>query len=303
MSKSMMTISGRLLWTLAPSNNPMERVTAKNRQSGQVIYDKSGQPVQQTTFSLAVPKGSPQLDQLKQLQQVEILKIYPSGQVPKNFAHKMVDGDIDVDDKGRPYSQREGHAGHMVIAFNARFPVNWYQYDGANYQEISSGVKVGDYVDVNFTIAAHGPSNNGGAPGFYVEPKAVLFKGVGDAIEKKVQTADPHKAFGGGQGFGQQQVAPAQQFQQQQPMQPNQQFQQPQWQPQATPNQAPQGQPMGNGFAPNAGQNYQQQTQSVGQTSAASASPSNQQPQWQQQVQGQPVQPHYGGLPPQFQKQ
>lgn len=269
MSKSQMTISGRIVWTLAPSNNPMERTPQKNRQTGQVIYGKDGQPMLKTVFSLAIPKNSPQLAQLDQLKQVEILKVYPSGQVPKNFAFKMVDGDTDVDDKGRPYSGREGHAGHMILSFSANFAVNWYQFDGTNYNEINTGVKVGDYVDVNFTIAAHGPSNNGGAPGFYIEPKAVLFKGVGDAIEKKVQTADPVKAFGNpGQAFGQpMQAAPVQQFAPQpQVQQPMQGF----------------AQPMSQHSAP---------VQATMQ--AQQANPFAQQ---------QPVQPYYGGLPPQFQK-
>ena len=279
MSKSQMAISGRIVWSLSPTSNPMERVTQKNRQTGQVVFDKAGQPVQTTTFSLAVPKGSPQQQQLEELKKVEILKIYPSGQVPKTFAFKTIDGDTDIDDKGRPYSQREGHAGHIIIAFNTRFAVNWYQFDGVNYNEINSGVKVGDYVDVNFTIAAHGPNPNGGVAGFYIEPKAMLFTGVGDAIERKTQAVDPAKFFGA-QPMQQPAAQPQQMFAQPQaaPMQQPAQFQQPVAQPAWGQQQA----------APAWGQQVQQ------------AAPA----QFQQPVQQpqQPAQPYYGGLPPQFQK-
>lgn len=224
MSKTQLTMSGRIIWTLSPSNNPMERVLQKSKETGQPLYGKDGQPRMQTVFSLAISKGSPQLVELQQAQQVEILKLYPSGQVPKNFAMKMIDGDTDVDDKGKPYSARQGHAGNVVMSFSNYFAVNWYTFDGVNYTEITEGVKTGDYVDVNFTLTAHGPSPKGGAAGFYVEPKAVLFKGVGDPIEKLVMRADPVKAFG---GFATQpqQAAPVQQFAQQPqqaaPVQPN----------------------------------------------------------------------------------
>jgi len=205
-----LTISGRIIWSLSPNSNPMERITSKSKE-GQIIYDKVGQPQTKTVFSLAIPKNSPQIAMLQQAQTAEMYKLYPSGQVPKTFAYKMIDGDVDIDDKGKPYSLREGHAGHMVVSFSSIWPVKWYQYDGANFNEINAGVKVGDYVDVNFTITAHGPSPKGGVAGFYMEPKAVLFTGVGDPIVKKaVTTFDPSRAFGGQQPQAVQQAAPQQ---------------------------------------------------------------------------------------------
>lgn len=229
MSKTQLTLSGRIVWSLSPSNNPIERVASKSKEGAQ-LYDKSGQPMMKTVFSLAIPKNSPQIQMLQQAQQTEIYKLYPSGQIPKNFAMKMIDGDTDVDDKGKPYSLREGHAGHFIIALSSLWPVNWYQFDGVNYNEINTGVKTGDFVDVNLTLTVHGPSAKGGAAGLYVEPKAVLFKGVGDAIVKKAVVADPAKMFGGSQSapaFGQQQAAPAfgqqQVYQQPQVQQPVQQ--------------------------------------------------------------------------------
>lgn len=267
MSKTQLTLSGRIVWSLSPSGNPMERVPAKSKE-GQQLYDKSGKPMMKTVFSLAIPKNSPQLAMLQEAQQAEIYKLYPSGQLPKNFAMKIVDGDTEVDDKGKPYSMREGHAGHMVVSFSSLWEVKWYQFDGVNYQEINAGVKTGDFVDVNFTLTAHSPSPKGGVAGFYVEPKAILFTGVGDAIVKKVQATDPSKLFG--MGAAQPQANP-QVFQQQAPQQPAQQ---------ANPfAQQPAAQPAWN----------QQQFAPQAQPAAPAVQPA-------------PVQAYYGGLPPQFQK-
>ena len=71
-------------------------------------------------FGLAIPKMDPATGQhaqgyveIYQKLQAEALTLFPSGQLPPDFSMKFKDGDA-VDHVGKPFSDREGYAGHTV---------------------------------------------------------------------------------------------------------------------------------------------------------------------------------------------
>lgn len=169
-------IQGRIVWT--SGNSLFEGKHRKNMNTNQLEYDDKGQPVIEYGFGLAVPKIDPRTNQftaeyVKIYQAIhgEALTLYPSGQLPPNFALKYKDGD-GVDHNGAPFNTREGYAGHIVLACTTRIPIKFFRFEGNQNILVNDGIKCGDYVNVQLNIKAH-PAKGQSKPGVYLNPSAV----------------------------------------------------------------------------------------------------------------------------------
>ena len=170
-------VQGRIVWTLGQSVFEGKKLTDFN--TGAPILDENGESIVEFGFGLAVPKVDPSTGQFTQQFTAlwnaihsEALTLYPNGQVPKDFAYKFKDGDTDLDDKGVPYSKREGYAGHLVLACTTRIAPKFFKWEGGNNILVASGIKCGDYVNVQLNLKAHPPKGRG-KPGLYTNPSAV----------------------------------------------------------------------------------------------------------------------------------
>jgi hypothetical protein len=148
--------------------------------------NKNGEQSTQYGFGLAVDKrllsqaGSGALELWNAIHE-EAWTLYPSRQIPPSFAMKFKDGDTAVDEKGTPYSQREGYAGHLVFSCTTNLPIRFFKHENGQNIQVSEGIKCGDYVNVQLHIKAH-PSIGAGKAGLYINPNAVQFLGYGKEI-------------------------------------------------------------------------------------------------------------------------
>lgn len=183
-------VAGRIVWTSGDLFKGKVKLDPNTRQPK--IDTKTGAKVIEYGFGLAVPKSS-----LKQEQgniwfamHQEAAAIYPNG-MPPSFAMKFKDGD-GVDDKGIPFSAREGYAGHIVIACTTQIPIKYFRWENNTNMQVNEGFKNGDYVEAQLLVKAHGPVGQG-KPGLYINPMAVRFLGYGAPI---VNTPSGDDVFG-----------------------------------------------------------------------------------------------------------
>lgn len=186
-------VQGRLVWT--SGKTVFEGKPKVNKTTKQPVLDRNNQQAVEYGFGIAVPKSALTNDQdnIWFAQHAEAQLLYQGGQVPPKFAWKRKDGDIDVDEKGQPYSKREGYAGCMVFACTTTIPIKFFRHEAGHNIMINEGIKCGDYVQVQLNIKAH-PPLNGGNPGLYMNPQAVLFLGYGTEIVS--QAASGNDIFG-----------------------------------------------------------------------------------------------------------
>ena len=180
---------GRIVW-----GNPL---IAKQRRddNNKPKVKADGSPDMVYSFGIAITKAD--AGPIFQAMQVEAQGIYPSGGIPADFAWKYQDGD-GLDKKGKPFAQRTGYAGCVVIAVESNFPIKTVKYVNGSYSDMIEGVKTGDYVMVNIDIVGHGvkPTVRMSKPGLYINPKMVRFVGFGDEISNAPNAED---VFGSGE--------------------------------------------------------------------------------------------------------
>ena len=180
---------GRIVW-----GNPL---IAKQRRddNNKPKVKVDGSPDMVYSFGIAIAKTD--AGPIFQAMQVEAQGVYPSGGVPADFAWKYQDGD-GLDKKGKPFAQRTGYAGCVVIAVESNFPIKTVKYVNGSYSDMTEGVKTGDYVMVNIDIVGHGvkPTVRMSKPGLYINPKMVRFVGFGDEISNAPNAED---VFGSGE--------------------------------------------------------------------------------------------------------
>jgi len=180
-------VQGRIIWGIGQDLFAGKMKTDEHTK--QLIIDpKTGQGILEYGFGLAVPKYkqgttefSPQWIALYQALMSEAMTIYPNGQPPQDFAWKYKDADVIRDKNGKLYSEREGQAGHIVLSCTTQIPMKWFKWDGQQNVVVSTGFKVGDYVNVQLNIKAHPPVGRG-KPGLYLNPSAVQFITEGKPI-------------------------------------------------------------------------------------------------------------------------
>lgn len=189
-------VQGRILWT---SGNLFTGAHQKDDRTKQPKFNQDGSPTIVFGFGLAIPKIDPRTGQFtEQWQKVyqsfmaEALTLYPSGHVPPAFSMKWKDGDVDVDPSGVPYAQREGYAGHVVIACTTQLPIKYFRFEGGNNILVNDGIKCGDYVNVQLNVKAH-PAAGQGKAGLYVNPSAVQLIQPGKEI---INTPSGDQLFG-----------------------------------------------------------------------------------------------------------
>jgi hypothetical protein len=180
---------GRIVW-----GNPL---IAKQRRDDnnkpKLKFD--GTPDMVYSFGLAVSKA--EAGAIFQAMQTEAQGVYPSGAIPADFAWKYQDGD-GMDKKGKPFAQRTGYVGCVVIAVESGFPINTVQLVNGSYSDMTQGVKTGDYVMVNMDIVGHGvkPGVRMSKPGLYINPRMARFIGFGEEISNAPNAED---VFGAGE--------------------------------------------------------------------------------------------------------
>jgi len=190
-------LQGRIIWTVGKT--PFDGAQRKD-QTGRPITNAQGEPAMQYGFGLAVPKPGPQStpDETKNFMdmwnalQAEAMALYPTGHIPPGFSFKYKDGD-GVDHNGKPFSAREGYAGHLVYALTTSLPLKFFKFDGA-YVQVKDGIKCGDYVQVQVNVKGHLPKpGTQGKPGLYLNPNMTLFLGFGKEI---INAPDASSVFG-----------------------------------------------------------------------------------------------------------
>lgn len=188
MSVEFVTSVGRIVW-----GNPARSMIKKDQNTKQPIM-RDGKQVEQWACGIAFPKAEFQQYIMPYLQQAAS-EVFPHG-VPANFSWKIKDGD-GVDSKGRPYNEREGYAGHYVLAMSTEaFSPPVYKNENGVYRQLSANeIKTGDYVVVKLNVVGNQPKHANYTPGIYVNPMA--FDHVGYGKEIVTSSIDPEEAFGG----------------------------------------------------------------------------------------------------------
>lgn len=171
-------VQGRLVWCSGPSI--FEGAPKTDYNSGAPILDTMGKPVMEYGFGLAVQKGTENFNAVWRAMHKQAYTLYPDGNIAPEFAMKFKDGD-GISPKGKPYADKEGYAGHIVLACTTRLTINGFIHDGQQNVQVNTGIKVGDYVNVQLNIKAH-PAKGNGKPGLYLNPSAVQLIQAGKAI-------------------------------------------------------------------------------------------------------------------------
>jgi hypothetical protein len=180
-------VQGRIVWTSGDLFKGRPKLDMNTKQQK---VDRQGQPITEYGFGLAVPKQN--IAEIWAASHEEAFTIFPSRQLPPDFAMKYKDGDAGVDQKGISYSQRPGYAGCLVYAMTTTLPIKFFRWENGQNILISDGIKCGDYVNVQVNIKAHGAVGTSKA-GLYMNPFAVQFLGYGEAI---VNTPSGDNIFG-----------------------------------------------------------------------------------------------------------
>lgn len=187
-------VQGRLVFVVGDLFKGRQKVDQNTRQP---MVDQQGQPIMEYGFGLAVPKsvlsqsGVGQPGEIWAAMHEEAYQIYPSRQLPPDFAWKYKDGD-GVDHNGSSFATREGYSQNLVFALTTRLPIKYFKHEGAGLVMVNEGIKCGDFVQVQVQVKAHGKMGQG-KPGLYLNPMAVLFLGYGKEI---VNTPSGEQIFG-----------------------------------------------------------------------------------------------------------
>ena len=178
------TGAARIIW-----GNPING-KSKTDQFNKAVLDIQGQPILQWAFGIAIPKAD--FPALWAAMNAEVAPLFPQG-VPANFSWKIKDGD-GPDNKGIPYSAREGYAGCYALTISTEsFAPRVVNLVNGSYQDVvEGGIKTGDYVRAAVSLKAH--PGTSGTPGIYVNPVMIEFLGYGEAINNG---PDAMAVFGG----------------------------------------------------------------------------------------------------------
>jgi len=182
---------GRIVW--GHPCKPRDKTDQQNNK----ILDANGQPVQEVAFGLAIPTAEFQ-QYVWSAMAAEIAKGYPNG-APGNFSYKMTQ-EHEIDRNGKPYGEREGYAGCVVLAIATTLQApNVFKLENGGYRQMQPNeIKTGDFVRCGINFKVNVPTNRSHTPSIYVNPLAIEFIGYGTEISSGFQ-ADPNALFGGQQ--------------------------------------------------------------------------------------------------------
>lgn len=181
---------GRIVW----GHPTKPRPATDNRN--QPKLGKDGQQLMETSFGLAIPVAEFQAG-VWPVMAAEAAKGYPNG-APGNFSWKMTQPH-EIDNAGKPYSDRQGYAGHIVLAVSTVLePPAAFKWNGSQWQQMGPDeIRCGDYVQVEINFKVNVPADRTHTPSMYVNPRAIGFVGYGEPIQTGYQ-ANPTAAFGNG---------------------------------------------------------------------------------------------------------
>lgn len=181
------TAVGRVVW-----GNPLIGRPRIDDETKQPKLDSNGAPMTEFSFGLAIEKAK--CAELFAAMQTEAAKLFPNG-APPAFAWKFIDGD-GMDNKGRPYAEREGYAGCIVLAISTSLDsgIQVVKRENGAFVAIDK-MQTGDYVRAGLSIKAHNgnPRKANSKPGLYLNPLLVEFAGFGQPI---VRGPDAEALFG-----------------------------------------------------------------------------------------------------------
>jgi len=183
---------GRLVY-----GHPSKKIQKTDTQRKPVMKD--GQPVFVHQFGVAYPKNvfNEQIWPIMYHAAKAVFQGYEPPLPPTTlFSYKFKDGD-GVDKQMRPYSAREGYAGHCVVHFETQFDLLAYRQNtqtGGWDQITENDYKTGDYIAVNCSIEGNKPDNAAHTPGLFINPHGVLLMGHGPAI---INAPSADQMFGG----------------------------------------------------------------------------------------------------------
>lgn len=189
-------LQGRIVWT---SGKLFEGKVQLDEKTNRPVLDQQGNPVIVYGFGLAVPKVDPRTGQQSEqytkwwnMIQSEARAIFPNGNIPNEFAWKYKDGDA-IDHNGKPFADREGYRGCVVIACTTQLPIKYFKWEGNTNIIVNDGIKCGDYVNVQLNIKGH-PAVGRGKPGLYINPNACQLIAPGKEI---INAPSGDQMFGG----------------------------------------------------------------------------------------------------------
>jgi hypothetical protein len=155
----------------------------------------AGQPAQRYFFAYAIPKepGHAAWWQSEWGAQIWAIgaeafpALFRSGQPPRDFAWKIVDGDsAEPNKKGVSPRSREGYPGHWVISMSSGYSPALFNRDGSQRLDTPGAIKCGYYLQVYVNVAGNDSTES---PGVYMNPKAVALAGYGPEISVGVDGA------------------------------------------------------------------------------------------------------------------
>lgn len=191
MAIEILTPPGRIVW-----GHPLEKTIKTDPQTRKPIL-KDGKEQDVWAYGLAIPNA--QFGPVEQAIAQAGYQQYPNGNFPvdrhgnPDFAWKIVRGDTDFDSDRKPYRDREGYAGHTIIAVSTQaFCPPAYKFEAATgqYRQLTEKeIKCGDWGVAKLSIASH-------PGGIYINP--VLFELVGyDKEIVRRAAANPMEHLGG----------------------------------------------------------------------------------------------------------
>lgn len=192
---TIVTPVGRLVY-----GHPARLVAKTDMMTKQPVM-KDGKPVMVRSFGVAFPKEAFNTHLWPTMYHAakSVFGNYDPPMPPtRDFAWKYKDGDW-KDKQQKPYSEREGYAGHCVVHFETQFDLLSVKMNAAGngYDQITEhDYKTGDYVAVNCSIEGNKPTNAQFTPGLFINPQGVIFVGVGQAI---INAPSADQMFGGQQ--------------------------------------------------------------------------------------------------------
>ena len=169
-----LTPVGRLLW-----GHPMVAQPQTDPRTKVPKLDKQNKPIVVYSFGIGFPKSDPAFarDVYAVMQQVA-QRDFPKGEHAfRDFAWKVKDGD-GVDAKNKPYSDRDGWAGHYVLSVSSTFQPQMIDPNQTPITD-AKAIKTGDYVRAYVNVTGNDSTQS---PGLYINPQFVQLCGYGAAI-------------------------------------------------------------------------------------------------------------------------
>jgi len=183
MAIEILTPPGRVVW-----GHPLQKQIKTDPKTRKPILDKTGKEQDVWSFGLAIPVAA--FAELEKAIATAAYQQYPQGNFPRDFAWKFKTESM-MDEQNKPYAEREGYAGHVVINVSTQaFCPPLYKFDNGAYRQLTeSELKCGDWVVAKLLINSH-------PGGVYINPVAIELVGYDKEIARR-SAANPNETFGG----------------------------------------------------------------------------------------------------------